>query len=196
MSVTPEYVRANVLTGQARRFYQPYNPATPPVLPARSLVVGGAWSSPWVATGASVDGLAFNFERNLNEIMIEEQSVPVAQLTKDAKFSFDIELSEDTFKTMALAYGGGTITTTAPATGAVGFETLVISDEVVQYSFAFEAENEKGYPRRVLVPIVVPRAQVKTQYNRATKQRTYNVTLESLVPLGQCVFENVTLPGL
>lgn len=192
----PLYTRANVLTGVASGYYQVYNSAVPPVLPARTTTLNTTWTSPWTPIGATAGGLDFNFQRNLSPIMIEEQSVAIAQLTKDAKFSFSVELSEDTFKSMALAYGGGTITTVPAASGTVGYETLTPSAEVVQYSFGFEAANEFGFPRRVLVPIVIPNAQVKTQYNRASKQRTYMITLESLVPIEQCTFENVKAVAL
>lgn len=196
MAIQPVYNRSAVLVGQARGFVQVYDADVPPVLPARTSTVGGAWASPWEPIGATVDGLNFNFKRTLNSIMIEEQRVAIAQLTKESVFSFDVELSEDTFKSMKLAYGGGTITTVAAGSGTVGYESFVPSAEVVQFSFGFESENEFGMPRRVLVPIVVPSADVKTQFNRATKQRTYNVTLESLVEVDQCTFENVTAVAL
>jgi hypothetical protein len=192
----PAYTRANVLTGLASGYYQVYNPSVPPVLPARTTALNSAWSSPWTSIGATAGGLDFNFQRSLTPIMIEEQSVAISQVTKTSTFSFSVELSEDTFKTMQLAYGGGTITTVAAGSGTVGYETLVPSAEVVQYSFGFEAMNEYGFPRRVLVPIVIANAQVKTQYNRSTKQRTYSITLESLVPIEQCTFENVKAVAL
>lgn len=196
MTITPAIVRTNVLTGQAAGFYQVYNAAVPPVLPARTATVGGTWGAPWAPIGATMDGLNFNFKRTMNAIMVEEKRTALQQLTKEALFSFDVELAEDTFKTMQLAYGGGTITTVAAGSGTVGYERFVPSPEVVQFSFAFETENEFGMPRRVLVPIVTPAADVKTQYNRATKQRTYNVTLESLVEIDECTFENVNAVAL
>lgn len=192
----PAYVRANVLVGQAAGYYQVYNSAVPPVLPTRTTTLNVAWPSPWKPLGATVSGVDFSFARTLNSIMIEEQRVAIAQFTKESKFSFDVELSEDTFKSMQLAYGGGTVTSTAAASGTVGYDAFVPSAEVVQFSFGFEAKNEFGFPRRVLVPIVIPAANVKTQFNRATKQRTYNVTLESLVEVDQCTFENVTAVAL
>lgn len=193
---SPAYLRTNVLTGLASGYYQVYNPSVPPVLPARSTTVNTTWSAPWTPVGATAGGLDFNFQRNLTPIMIEEQSVAIAQVTKSSMFSFTVELSEDTFKTMALSYGGGTITTVAAASGTVGYQTLTPSAEVVQYSFGFEALNEFGFPKRVLVPIVIVNSQVKTQYNRSSKQRTYAITLESLIPIEQCTFENVTAVAL
>ncbi len=192
----PPYARTNVLTGLATGWYQVYNPSVPPVLPTRSTTLNTTWSAPWTPIGATAGGLDFNFMRTLTSIMIEEQSVAIAQVTKESKFSFTVELSEDTFKTMALSYGGGTITNVAAASGTVGYETLTPSAEVVQYSFAFEAANEFGFPRRVLVPIVIVNSQVKTQYNRSSKQRTYAITLESLIPIEQCTFENIKAVAL
>lgn len=192
--VQPAYTAANVLTGQARGFYQVYNASSPPTLPARATTLG-AWASPWQSIGATMNGLTFNFKRSVNDIKIEEQRTKVAQFTTDAAFSFDVELSEDTFKTMQLAYGGGTITTVAAGTGTVAYQSLTPSAEMSYFSFGFDTLNEFGYPRYVLIPIVQVTADVKTQYNRAKQQRTYNVTVESLVEIDQCTFINVTAPG-
>lgn len=196
MAILPAYTRSAVLTGQAACFVQPYVPGTPPVLPARTLALGGTWPTPWVPVGATLKGLSFNFKRDVNEIMIEEQRVPIAQLTKKSTFTFELELSEDTFQAMQLAYGGGTITTVAAATGTPGYETFVPSAELTQYSFAFEAENEHGKARRVLVPVVVAVADAKTEYRRSDQQRTYNVSLESLIEIDQCTFESITAAAL
>lgn len=194
MAITPAYTASKVLVGQARGWYQVYNAGSPPVLPTRSTSFV-TWSSPWQPIGATMDGLTFNFKRSVNDIKIEEQRTKVAQYTTDAAFSFDVELSEDTFKTMQLAYGGGTITTVAAGSGTVGYESLVPAAEMSYFSFGFDTVNEFGYPRYVLIPIVQVTADVKTQYNRAKQQRTYNVSVESLVEIDQCTFINVTAPG-
>jgi hypothetical protein len=196
MAVQPAYTRSNVLTGQARAFTQVYNPSVPPVLPANTVDLGGTWPGPWTAVGATKQGLAFNFKRDVNEIQIEEQRTPVAQLTTKSTFTFELELSEDTFQAMQLAYGGGTITTVAAASGQPGYQTFVPNAELTQYAFAFEAENEFGMARRVLVPVVVAVSDAKTEYRRADAQRTYNVSLASLVEIDQCTFRNITAVAL
>lgn len=194
MAITPAYTRANVLVGEARGWWQVYNASSPPALPTRSTSFV-TWPSPWTPIGATVSGLDFNFQRQTQDIKIEEQRTKVAQFTTSAAFSFDVELSEDTFQTMQLAYGGGTITTVAPGTGTVGYQSLTPAPEMTYFSFGFDTQNEFGYPRYVLIPVVQVTANVKTQYNRASKQRTYNVTVESLVEIDQCTFINVTAPG-
>ena len=196
MPVSPAYTRANVLTGQARSFVQPYNPAVPPALPANTVALGGAWPAPWTPVGATADGLTFMFKRSVNDITIEEQRAAVAMLTTKSEFTFDLELSEDTFQAMQLAYGGGTITTVAAASGQPGYQTFVPAGELTQFAFAFEAENEFAMARRVLVPIVVAVSDAKTDFKRASKQRTYSVSLQSLVEIDQCTFRNVNAAAL
>lgn len=196
MPVSPAYTRSNVLTGQARCFVQPYNASVPPTLPAVTVAVGGAWASPWTPVGATMNGLTFNFKRDVNDIMVEEQRVPVAKLTKATTFTFELELSEDTFPTMQLAYGGGTITTTAAVSGVPGYQNLTVSPELTLFSFGFETDNEYGYARRVLVPIVVCVSDAKTTFRRAEQQRTYNVSMESLVEVDQVTFRNVNAAAL
>lgn len=196
MAVAPAYARANVMVGQARCFVQPYNAGSPPALPANTVALGGTWASPWAAIGATMNGLTFNFKRDVNDIMIEEQRVPVAKLTKMTTFTFDLELSEDTLTTLQLAYGGGTLTTVAAASGQPGYQNLVVNPELQLFSFAFEAENAFGMARRVLVPIVSIVSNAKTTFRRADQQRTYNVAAESLVEVDQCTFRDINAVAL
>lgn len=191
-NVVRQYVRDNVLVGQARPFIQPYDPAVPPALPADSIPLNGAWGGNWVELGATMKGLEFDFSRKTKKIMVEEQQTPVVITTTDTTFTFGMELSEDTLETMRLAYGGGIITTTAAGAGQIGVQTLSISAELSNFSFAFEGVNEKGFWRRVLVPVVVSVAAAKTQYVRADKQRTYKVQFESLVDPSQVTIRQMT----
>lgn len=186
MSITRTYDRSKVLVGQARPFVKPYDVNTPPVLPnSNSVALNGAWGSGWLELGATMNGLEFDFDRKTKRIMIEEQQTPVAVTTTDTTFAFNLELSEDSLDTMLLAYGGGLITTTAAASGTVGTRQLQIGTELTQFSFAFEGQNEYGFWRRVLVPVVVSVANAKTMYRRADKQRTYKVEFTSLVDPSQ-----------
>jgi hypothetical protein len=191
-NVIRQYVRDNVLVGQARPFIQPYDPAVPPVLPADSIPLNGVWGGNWVELGATTNGLEFDFARKTKKIMVEEQQTPVAITTTDTTFTFAMELSEDTLDTMRLAYGGGTITTIPAGVGQLGIQTLQISSELTNFSFGFEGVNEKGFWRRVLVPVVVSVASAKTQYQRADKQRTYKVQFESLVDPTQVTIRQMT----
>lgn len=182
MSVTRTYDRSKVLVGQARPFIKPYDPEAPPALPDTDTVaLNGIWGDGWTEIGATMNGLEFDFDRKTKRIMVEEQQTPVAVTTTDTTFEFNLELAEDSLDTMLLAYGGGVITTVPAASGTVGTRQLQISTELTEFSFAFEGENEYGFWRRVLVPVVISEASAKTMYRRADKQRTYKVTFTSLV---------------
>lgn len=190
------YDRTKVLTGQARPMIQPYNVAVPPVLPANTLPLNGVWPAPWVELGATESGLEFDFMRKTKDITIEEQQTPIQVTTTALTFKFSLELSEDSLDTMKYAYGGGTITTVAAGTGTVGTRQLLISPELTNFSFAFEGQNEYGFWRRVLVPVVVSIAQAKTMYKRADKQRTYKCEFSSLVDATQVtILEQQTIAG-
>ncbi len=189
--LTPEYEALNVLTGMARMFLQPYDPANPPVLPQDTVELGGVWDDPWTPVGATTEGLNFSFERQTQPINIEEQMTPVDERTQSLTFSAAITLAEDTLQTMRWAYGGGTINTVAAGAGTPGTSTLIIAEEMETLAFAFEGVNEHGFWRRVLIPRVKSRANVSTAYRRADSQRTYAVTLSSLVAPSEVVIKQM-----
>lgn len=196
MALVPIYERRNVLTGQAqcwmRKLVYPTDYTTPPVIPADTLALGAAWPSPWVAIGATQDGLQFGFQRQRQDIMIEEQVNPVDVRTKSLRFEMQLDLSEDTLATMQIAYGGGNITTAVAAATTYGYSELVISDEMQDYGFGFEGENQYGMARRCVVPVVKSVGNIKTKYRRAAQQRLYSITLESLTPLSSVKIRDLT----
>lgn len=201
---TPIYNANNVLTGPAQLYTQPWIFGTPPALPALTVALGTAWTSPWVAIGATTQGVTVDFQRTVTDIMIEEQNTPVDQRTASAKFQFTAILSEDTIETMALAYGGGTITTVAAASAVKGTKTLVLSEEL-QYigvgleSFAAPRTGMTGGEtpwRRVLVPKCASSAQIQTPYRRASGQRVYPVTFSSLSSISSCTIQELNASAL
>lgn len=192
MALTPSYERRNVLTGLAAMFLQTANPAVPATLPADTVVLGGAWSNPWTPVGASQEGLTFGFSRDSSDITIEEQPNPVDVRTSSLAFNADVTLSEDTLQTMRIAYGGGTITTVAGSATEFGYEELTISDEMEDFAFGFEGENQHKLPRRVLIPVVKSVGDIETGYRRAEEQRLYAVSFRSLVPLKDVKIRNLT----
>lgn len=180
-SFIPPYNKDNVNVGVASMFVAPYSLTSPPALPDDTVELGGAWPVAWTSLGASDSGLTFQFARKTNDIMIEEQVVPVDTETTSLNFSMDVTLAEDTLATMKLAYGGGTITDTAAAAGTPGIRTLALSTDLDTFAFGFEVKNELGFWRRYLVPKVKSVAQVKTSFVRAKDKRMYAVTFQSLV---------------
>jgi hypothetical protein len=192
----PVYDRKNVLVGLAAMYFQPYNPDVPAQLPPDTDPLWTVWDAPWTPIGATTEGLTFGFQRETNNIMIEEQVTPVDVQTTSVNFSMQVTLSEDTLETMILAYGGGEVQATPASTGIPGTKELTIASDLSYFSFGFEGKNNKGFWRRVLVPVVVSVAEAQTIYRRAESQRTYGVTLTSLVAPEEVTIREMTAVAL
>ncbi len=190
--LVPAYDRRNVLTGQAACYMCGAYATPTPALPADTLALGATWPVPWSPIGATLDGLQFGFQRTRQAIHIEEQPNEVDVRTKDLKFQMQIDFSEDTLTTMRIAYGGGTITSAVATATTYGYSQLIISDEMEDFAFGFEGQNQFGLARRCIVPIVKSVGNIKTKFRRAQQQRVYSVNLESLVPLSQCPIRDLT----
>lgn len=196
VAFTPPFNGNNVNTGLASCYVQPWSLGSPATLPADTVALGTTWAGPWVPLGASDSGLSFSFSRKTNNIMIEEQVVEVDVNTTSLAFTMDITLAEDTLQTMKLAYGGGTITTTAASSGVTGTRVLQISSDMDSFAFGFEVKNELGFARRILVPKVKSVANVKTVFSRAKEKRMYAVSFQSLVAPEAVIVREVTAVAL
>lgn len=198
-SFVPPYDRTKVMPGMALIYLAPYVPASPAVLPADTVALGGVWpSSPqvWTPIGATEDGVTMAFRRNTQDQTIEEQITPTGVETSDADLRFEVTLSEDTLETMRVAYGGGTVTTVAAASAVIGKKTLVISTDLDHFSLGFECKNPEGFFRRILVPDVVSIADVSTMFRRAAGPRRYKVTFRTLVAPESVTIINKTANAL
>lgn len=176
--MAPTPTTSNVIVGQATMYTAPANTTAP----ADTLADGATWLTPWVYSGATNEGVSFLVSSNTQDINIEEQSTPVMVLTTSKNIRIQATLSEDTLETMKLAYGGGTITTVAAATGVPGKKTLTLADPLDQLAVGFEGINPQGFFRRVYIPQVVSVADVTTAYRRAAGERLYAVELRAICP--------------
>ncbi len=192
-ALVPLNTPANVVTGVAALFYQLHVPATPPVRPVDTVALGAAWPTPWIAVGATHEGVTLGFTRETTDITIEELSTPIDTRTASSAVNLSTVLAEDVLETLSLAFGGGTITSTAAGTGVWGSKDFIISDEMVQYSIGMEGRNKFGYPRRAIFPIVKSVSAIETAMRR-TEKHMYAVTLRVLSPLSACVFHEITTP--
>lgn len=195
-SFTPQYVRRNILTGQAALYLSEYDPDNPALLPDDEEPLGFQWQDPWEAAGATLEGVSVTFAREATDIRVEEQATPVDQKTTSAGFTISCSLSEDTLDTMRYAYGGGEITTIAAGATTSGKQRLVISDEVEHFALGLEgqAKPRTGIAtpwRRILIPDVTSVAEVETAYRRAEQQRVYPATFTSLVPVGEIIIDEL-----
>jgi hypothetical protein len=91
---------------------------------------------------------------------------------------------------MKNAFGGGTITVTAAATGVPGTRTLKLSEQASLMAVGFEGKGPGTHLwRRVLVPITQAGGTVSIAYRRAASPRLYQVTLNMLCPIGSVVIK-------
>lgn len=166
----------NVLTGQATLYTAPVGTA----YPADTVAEGVAWSSPWVHVGATEEGVSLAVGSDTVDIRIEEQSIPVDVLMNTRNIRVLCALSEDTVENMKLAYGGGTIASTAAAVGQPGKKTLTLSDTLDKLACGFEGVSPQGFWRRVRIPKIVSIADVTSAYRRAANNRAYAVELRAI----------------
>jgi hypothetical protein len=185
---TPTVDAVKVMSGQTRLFIAAYNLSSPPALPADTVDLNGAWPVAWTPVGATVDGVTRRFGRNVTDVRIEESPLPLDKLTDNANVSHSANLAQDTLDTIKLVYGGGTITTQAPASGIIGKRTLVLSDDLEYLVLGAESANEYGFWRRMLVPKVVSVSSAETAYRRAQGPRSYATSFESL-----CMLSEITI---
>jgi hypothetical protein len=194
----PRYVRANVLRGQAALWLAAYSATTPIGLPMNTLDLGGDWAdvvkgnAAWKPVGATESGVTMRFTRETTDITIEEQVNPVDVATNTLDPRIEATLSEDTLETMVTAYGGGTIVATAKTVSTPGVSDLTISSELTHLTLGMEAQNNKGFWRRVLLPDVLSVAEVETSYRRAETQRLYAVSFRMVNPLSAMIVREMT----
>lgn len=200
VNAIPAYTRQNVLVGQARMFVQKLGPSITPALPADTVALNGAWPSAganiWIPVGATQEGLNFRFQRSTQDITIEEQLTPVSVNTTGIDMSMEVVLSESTLENMAVAYGGGSIVTTAAATGVIGKKVLTIGSDMDQYAFGFETQNEFGFFLRVMVPAVVSVGQAETLYRRAQDARRYATSFRAICAPEEVIITSKTAAAL
>ena len=199
-TLTPRYTRKNVIRGQAQIWYRPQDDTA--TLPANDLPLGGDWADAvkgnpaWISIGASESGATMRFSRSTNDISIEEQLNPVDIATTSIDPRIEVTLAEDTIETMKLAYGGGTITTVAPATGVPGYKELTIAQDIEHLTLGLEGMNSKTEWRRVLWLDVLSVADVETSYRRAETQRLYAVSFRLVSPISSALIREWNLAAL
>ena len=196
---TPTYDRKRVMAGLSAVYLAPYNEASPAVLPADTVALGGVWPAvpqPWTAAGASEQGASLVFRRSTQSLMVEEQLTPVGVETTEVEMKVELTMAQDTFETMQVAFGGGTLTTQAAASGVIGKKTLVLSNDLTHYALGLEMKNTYGFFRRMLIPEIVSVADIEVSYRRAANLRLYKVSLWALSSIDQVTFIEKTADAL
>lgn len=180
----PIYDRTEVRVGLAQVYLAAYDAVSPAVLPADTVALGAAWPAvpqPWVPIGATEEGVKFIFQRQTEDIRIEEQQTPVDVATTEVNVNVECVFAEDKFESIRYAAGGGTITTQAAASGVIGKKTLVFSSDLSHYALGLEMKNKFGFFRRMLIPDTISVADITAEYRRATAKRMYAASFRTLV---------------
>lgn len=186
----------NVVVALAAVYIQPYSATTAATLPADTVMAGTEWSSPWVHMGGTDQGWKFKFSAKTSEIHIEEQSTPVDILSDGKAVMVSGSMAEDTLTQARWAYGGGTLTVVAPATGIIGKTTLQLQDKLDAWAIGLDTVQKDGYFRRILIPKVKMTTDVETSYRRAADKRMFPVEMTSICDISQVQIVEMTAAAL
>lgn len=174
MSFIPSYDRTKVAVGVVALFIGPYSATAPLALPASTVPLGGAWPLGWVPIGATEEGVTENFQRSTTKIRIEEQATAVFTNTDEIDWNYEVSLSQDTFETMKLAFGGGQIVVTPPGVGTPGTRKLIIATDLDQLALGWEGQNPNGYWFRSRVPLISSEGNISKKNRRSADARRYS----------------------
>lgn len=195
-AVAPQWVRDEVLVGQAAVRLFPLDGTATAALPSDDVPINGTWPVGWIPIGATEEGVTLKFSRSTEAIRIEESAVAIDQRTTEVTFSVDAVLSQNSLRHMKLAFGGGTIKTEPATVDKPSVSKLTVSRELDQFALGFEGKNEFGLPRRILIPVVLSVADAEAQFRRASAPQRWSVSFMSLVDVEDCDIRDVVAPKL
>lgn len=131
-------------------------------------------STGWTGVGFTAEGLSMEVGSDVEEIRVEESLTPVGRVLTATSVTVAFDFAEDTVENRLLAYGFGSITTTAAGASQIGKKTLVLGDELEEKAICIVADNAYGFKDRIYIPRVMAGGTVGTSYRRAEK-RVYPV---------------------
>jgi len=177
------YNADNVVVGEAYLYLIPWvkGSVEPLIDDDTPLFDVAAWElAGWQTAGATHEGFKTNVEVSTTTITIEEQSTPVAERVESKGITIEAALAEDTLDTIRLSWGGGTITTTAAASGTPGTKKMSLTDDITYWTAALEMRNSFGLARRIYIPKASLTGSGETSFRRSADKRTYPVRLASI----------------
>lgn len=149
----------------------------------------------WVPVGATDQGWKLDANKSTTNIMIEEQTSPVATTMTSQIISIQGTLSEDISRTLQTVYNM-TNGYTAASSGHAGFETLNMTDNIITYAVALVMQNNLGLSRWCYIPQTTCLGNASADFRRAAAKRMYAATFSSTCQTSQIVIENVLQRGL
>ena len=170
---------SKVLVGEGALYVAPENTTKP----ADTVALFAGWSAPWVHPGLTNEGVNVSFERDLTFHRVEEQSTPVFVSVGESSLSFATALVEDVLDNLKTAMGGGTLVTTAAASGQIGKKEFSPSDVLDIVAVGFEALNPFGFFRRMYVPRAVSVETVEMGFRRSEEKRMFGASFQSMAAM-------------
>jgi hypothetical protein len=196
------YNPANVVVALANVYIAPYVSDTPAVLPVDTVMAGTEWPStgtgitPWVHVGFTDQGWKLKLSTKTSEITVEEQSTPVKILADGKTMTVSGTLAESTLQHARWSYGGGTITTTAAATGTIGKASLSLQDKLEEWAIGLDTTNKFGFWRRMLLPKCVITSDVEVAFRRAAAEQMYPFEAVSISDISTIGYVEMTAVAL
>lgn len=193
------YNADNVVVGEAYLYLTPWvKGSVKPLPPDNTAIFAVAtWETAgWQVAGATHEGFKANVETSTTTITIEEQSTPVAERIESKGITIEAALAEDTVETIKLSWGGGTIVTTAAATGTPGSKKMSLTDTITYWTAALEMRNSFGLARRIYIPKASLTGSGETSFRRSADKRTYPLRIASISAPSEIQIVEITAAAL
>ena len=123
-------------------------------------------STPWVGFGYTAEGAALSVTKETEEATVEEELLPIGEDVTSVGIQLVLSMAEDTLENRAMAYGIGSVTTTAAGVGQIGKKTLTFDTQLRKIAICLMATNGYGFKDRIYLPNVVATGDVETAYRR------------------------------
>lgn len=193
------YDSNNVVTGHAVLWTAPWvlGAVKAPIADNTAVFATTPWETAgWTVAGATDEGFKVNVETSTTTVNIEEQSTPVDETIEGKSLTIEAALAEDTLQSMSWSWGGGTIVTTAAASGVPGKQVMPLSNSMQIVTATLEMKNFKGLARRIYVPKMSIYGSGETSFRRSAAKRLKPIRLTSLCPPDQIVVTDITAAPL
>ena len=180
----------NLLKSRARVLIAAVGTAIPD---ETTVAYDAAWPSPWIDLGFTKAPLAFNYEYDEHEFMVEQILGPVRRDKTGERATFETVLSEVTSDNMALAFGvnpahatNGVVDTAAGA-AQKAFSTISVGNTPLVHEFAVGIEGQRydsagtGQPVRVFFARATLRLNGALEFSQKNDDHTgVNLQLKAL----------------
>jgi hypothetical protein len=189
------YNPQNVVVGLAVGYYA--EAAADLTLPANSVEFGGDWGVDWQQAGGTEEGWRLGGESSTTSHNIEEQANPVIVVLDTRTLTISASLAEDTLDSMRLAFGGGTITTTAGVAPAPTIKEFKLSENVEEFAFGLDMQtipspiDGKRITRRIIIPRMSGSGAVDIAFRRAASKRLWPMTMTQLCKPSEVVIREI-----